>query len=102
MPSDGTTTQRGYDYQHKKLRKQYEPHVRSGQATCWRCLANGLPPEQARIKPGDDWDLGHDDHQLNPDGTRKVRGPEHIACNRATAGRHTALTGPPVDTSRRW
>lgn len=97
MPSNGSTTERGYDYEHKKLRKQIEPLVKAGKAHCWRCVANGLPPEQSLIKPGEPFDLGHDD-----DDRSRYRGPEHQACNRATAGRKAQFTGPPVDTSRPW
>lgn len=89
MPSEGTTKQRGYDYQHKKLREQIKPIVDAGKATCWRC---GQP-----ITAGEPWDLGHDD-----DDRTRYRGPEHQACNRATAGRQTTFNGPPVDTSRQW
>ncbi|MEC4836868.1 hypothetical protein R2362_20240 [Mycobacteroides chelonae] len=96
MPSEGTTTQRGYDYQHKKLRAQLKPEVEAGRATCWRC---GQP-----IRKGQAWDLGHDD-----DDRTKYRGPEHAHTadcsaggNRATAGRQTQFAGPPVDTSHPW
>jgi hypothetical protein len=97
MPSKGTTGQRGYDYQHQKLRKQVAPLVAAGKATCWRC--------SERIDPGQDWDLGHDD-----DDRTKYRGPEHAKAadcvmggNRATAGRQAQVfTGPPGDTSRAW
>lgn len=89
MPREGTTKQRGYDYQHKKLRAQVKQMVDAGKATCWRC---GEP-----IQPGADFDLGHDD-----DDRTKYRGPEHQACNRATAGRRAQFNGPPVDTSRPW
>ncbi|SRX93573.1 hypothetical protein MSP7336_01812 [Mycobacterium shimoidei] len=98
MPSKGTTNQRGYDYRHQRLRKQFEPLVRSGRAVCWRC---GLP-----IKPDAKWDLGHDDNDRT-----KYRGPEHVGreCpaggNRGTAGRGrgqaTTATGG-VDTTRQW
>lgn len=89
MPSKGTSKQRGYDYQHVKLRKQIKAHVDAGLATCWRC--------QQPIQRGQEWDLGHDD-----DDRTKYRGPEHQACNRATTGRRLAMTGPPIDTSRNW
>lgn len=63
-----------YGRDHKALRRRYEPIVKAGEATCWRC--------RRPIAPGDSWDLGHDD-----DDRTRYRGPEHAACNRATAGR---------------
>lgn len=97
MPSQGSTTRRGYDYQHKKLRAQLKPQVEAGQANCWRC--------GHRIELGQQWDLGHDDNDRT-----KYRGPEHALAddctaggNRATAGRRAPQNyGPPVDTSRLW
>ena len=70
----GTTTQRGYGTAHQAARNQWKPAVQTGGVTCWRCAQP--------IRPDQRWDLGHDDH----DRTR-YRGPEHIGCNRATAGR---------------
>ena len=74
MPSKGSTSARGYGHKHQQLRKQYQPLVASGKATCWRC---GEP-----IHPNQPWDLGHDDNNRN-----HYRGPEHVTCNRATSGR---------------
>jgi len=56
------------------LRKQLEESVASGMASCARC--------GERILPGEPWDLGHDDSNRG-----LYVGPEHRACNRATAGR---------------
>lgn len=95
MPKPGNTGQRGYGANHQRTRKQYEPLVRNGQATCWRCLANGLTTEQARIRPDEPWDLGHDDHDRSI-----YRGPEHRHCNRATKGRRDKHGH--ADTSRNW
>lgn len=81
------TTERGYGARHTRLRKRYEPTVRAGQATCWRC---GQP-----IKAEEPWDLGHDD-----DDRTQYRGPEHVACNRGAPGRRRASGG--IDNSRRW
>lgn len=93
-----TTRERGYGTAHKNLRKSYEKLVASGEALCWRCLENGLPEDQARIDPTDDWDLGHDDHDRT-----KYRGPEHVACNRGAPSRAKAgVTGPAFDHSRTW
>ena len=90
MPVKGKTDrERGYGYDHKKLRKQIAPEVNAGRTKCWRC---GL-----LIKAGDPWDLGHDD-----DDRSRYRGPEHQACNRATANRQTSAFGPAVDLSRNW
>lgn len=93
MPTNGNTTQRGYGTTHQKLRAKYQTAVDAGLARCWRCLENGATDEQARINPGDPWDLGHDDHDR-----RKYRGPEHVRCNRATKTRSNKQT----DTSRNW
>ncbi len=68
----GTSTERGYDADHRRLREQLEPIVAAGQAICWRC--------GNRIQPGTPWDLGHSDTDR-----RVTRGPEHAACNRATS-----------------
>lgn len=90
MPRKGSTTQRGYGAAHQKMRDRYEPVVRSGRATCWRC---GLP-----IPADSNWDLGHDDHDR-----RKYRGPEHVSCNRATRGRQARTSSQTsADTTRDW
>jgi hypothetical protein len=68
------TTARGYGAEHQKLRRRLAPQVEAGLVNCWRC---GDP-----IRPGEAWDLGHDDHDR-----RRYRGPEHVGCNRATASR---------------
>lgn len=85
MPTQGTTTQRGYGTAHQRLRARIARTVRAGNATCWRC--------NQPIAPDAKWDLGHDDYDRS-----QYMGPEHVACNRATSGRRT----PPIDTSRRW
>ena len=81
-----STTERGYGAAHKKLRAKTQLDVDAGIAYCWRCTK--------RIQPGTNWDLGHDD-----DDRTKYRGPEHVACNRATS---THKSGNVVDTSRQW
>nr|WP_232491111.1 AAA family ATPase [Mycobacterium dioxanotrophicus] len=104
MPSEGSTTKRGYGSAHQALRRRYQDHVATGQATCWRC---GRP-----IKPNQQWDLGHDDHDRT-----KYRGPEHARAkdcpaggNRATKGRNKRsgpnaiylVTGPPASGKSTW
>ena len=59
----------GYDYQ--VTRAQWKTKVDAGTEHCRRC--------GKWIRPGTPWDLGHDDL------SGEVRGPEHRACNRATA-----------------
>jgi hypothetical protein len=77
-----SSSKRGYGKRHKALRAAWAPQVAAGGVSCARC---GEP-----IVPAAPWDLGHDDHDR-----RRYSGPEHRACNRATAGR--AVKG-----SRRW
>lgn len=65
-------SKRGYGSAHRRLREIWGDRVKEGGIRCARC---GKP-----IRPGDKWDLGHDDVD------RKIyRGPEHQRCNRATA-----------------
>lgn len=66
--------QRGYGQAHRELRAQLAPIVEAGRVRCARC---GEP-----IAPGAAWDLGHVD-----DDRSRYAGPEHRACNRATAAR---------------
>jgi hypothetical protein len=65
---------RGYTPAHRAARAQLRPLVLAGGVKCARC---GRP-----IEPGQPWDLGHDDHDRS-----RYTGPEHRACNRATAAR---------------
>jgi len=64
----------GYGREHSDLRRRWAREVALGLVTCARCGES--------IAPSAPWDLGHDD----VDRSRYV-GPEHAACNRATAGR---------------
>lgn len=74
--------QRGYDHQHRQLRKQWQQRIDSGETVnCWRC---GEP-----IHPDTQWDLGHDDEDRNI-----TRGPEHATrCNRSAAGKKSTGWG---------
>lgn len=70
----GTRQQRGYGADHTARRAALAPLVATGNVKCWRCgeyIASDQP-----------FDLGHDDQDR-----AEYRGPEHVACNRATAGR---------------
>lgn len=73
MPSSGSTTARGYGYEHARRRKALRVLVESGQASCSRC---GRP-----IAPGALWDLDH-----LPDRSGYA-GPAHRSCNRAAGAR---------------
>lgn len=79
-----STTARGYGANHQKLRKQWQSRIDAGEkVVCWRCKEAG---KAHRIKPGDEWDLGHDD-----DDRGRYRGPECAKGNRATAGRKASV-----------
>ena len=69
----GTQAQRGYGIQHQRLRARWKRRLDREPWPCARC---GLP-----ILTGQPWDLGHADDR------KSWTGPEHQACNRATAGR---------------
>lgn len=69
----GTRQRRGYGAAHDRLKRHWAPKVAAGRVNCWRC--------GARISPLEPWDLGHLDDRSG------YGGPEHVACNRATAGR---------------
>jgi hypothetical protein len=102
-----STASRGYGHRHQQLRRQLAVQVAAGGVTCARC--------GELIRPGDPWDLGHDDHDRT-----HYSGPEHRRCNRATANRPRRpmyqddlearifwgpppdLSGRPVRWSRAW
>jgi hypothetical protein len=77
-----TMEQRGYGAVHYAVRKRLKPFVDSGMAHCARC---GM-----QIKAGEPWDLGHTEDRMG------WSGPEHRACNRATAAHRVRKR------SRRW
>lgn len=70
----GSRQQRGYGRDYDRTRRRWAPLVGTGTVPCTRC--------HAPIPPGTPWDLGHHDHDRTI-----ITGPEHQACNRATAGR---------------
>ncbi len=62
----------GYGRAHIAQRRMLAPFVEAGCTRCARC--------GELIKRGEPWDLGHD-----PVDRLRYWGPEHRACNRATA-----------------
>ena len=76
-----TPEARGYDAQHRASRRAWQARLDTGEhVTCWRC--------GAAIERGDEWDLGHDDHDRSI-----TRGPEHRdRCNRSAAGKSAHAT----------
>ena len=70
--SSTSTSKQGYGWKHQKLRNRWAREVARGQVDCARC---GEP-----IWPEEPWDLGHVDGDKG-----RYAGPEHRACNRATA-----------------
>ena len=100
MTRPPTQRERGYGYQHKKLRASLAPRVDAGLIDCWRC--------GQRIKAGEPWDLGHAERVKGTSSEhrgdhRAIAGPEHQSCNRATNGRErNANHEPPVDVTRQW
>jgi hypothetical protein len=77
-----TRKDRGYGEAHVRLRRRWAREVKLGGVACARC---GL-----LIGPSEPWDLGHDDADRS-----RYNGPEHRACNRATASADRR-------SSRRW
>ena len=58
-PPRGTREQRGYGYQHQKLRAATSHAVAAGNVRCARC--------HQPIHPGQAWDLDHTDY--GPEGS---------------------------------
>ncbi len=89
------TKLRGYGGDHQAKRRAAARLVASGAARCARgadCFYAELVDGKlvgGLIKPGEPFDLGHDDVDRS-----KYSGPEHRRCNRATAGRRRR--------SRKW
>jgi hypothetical protein len=77
VPSAGSTTERGYGRAHQLKRAEWQKVIDAGAGECARC--------HEPIKPGDEWDLGHDDHDRS-----KYNGPECVPCNRRAGGRNGA------------
>jgi hypothetical protein len=74
-----------YGTAHKRIRERAKERVDAGVAACARC--------GRLIRPGEPWDMGHDDFDRN-----QYSGPEHRRCNRSTYGRASR----PLRFSRDW
>lgn len=72
MPTTGSTSARGYGYDHQRVRASLAPFVAAGEAACARC--------GRLIVPGTPWDLGHTQDR------QAYTGPEHRRCNRRDGG----------------
>jgi hypothetical protein len=92
MPTPGSTSGRGYGYQHQRLREALLPTAYG--TPCPRCGETMLP--------GQPLDLDHDDDRTG------YRGMAHASCNRragsANAHARTSYEPDPEDpcTSRPW
>jgi hypothetical protein len=73
----GSRQDRGYDADYDRERRRWAPKVEAGQTHC-HAIVCVMPARW--ICPGTPWDLGHDDQ-------RRIRGPEHMRCNRSAGGK---------------
>ena len=85
MPKPGGTVARGYNSQHKAVRRTMKQQVDAGLAVCSICGGG--------INPTDPWDADHTDDRTG------YRGPAHRHCNRR-AGAIKGNTGR--QTLKRW
>lgn len=74
MPTQGSTTERGYGYPHQRAKRAVTPTVDAGKAWCAEPICE-LPTRW--IQPGTPWDMAHD--RANPG---HYLGPAHQHCNR--------------------
>jgi hypothetical protein len=77
VPTNRTTTSRGYGGDHKAERERWRPVVEAGQAQC--AAVTCLEPSRD-IAPDAAWDLDHNDARTG------YRGPAHALCNRSAGG----------------
>ena len=69
----GSSTQRGYDSAHRRLRAAWQALIDRGEVVhCARCGA---------LITGTSWQLGHDDNDRT-----KYNGPECASCNASAGG----------------
>lgn len=86
MPTAGSTNDRGYGWDHQRLREHWAPQVKAGLVACHAavCVMPGrwIPPDAP-------WDLGHTDDR------RGYTGPEHRRCNRRAGAALRSAKPPP-------
>ena len=70
-----STSQRGYGYDHQRLRDRLKPFVEAGMVRCARC--------GRLIEPCTPFDLGH----VDGSGRTLYQGIEHRTCNRRAGGK---------------
>lgn len=86
-----TTSERGYGWEHQKLRARWRRDADAGRAVCARCGGYIAPKGDACPRCGKTscrWDLGHVDQDRTA-----YQGVEHACCNRATAAHRKARRG---------
>jgi hypothetical protein len=94
MATPGGTTDRGYGYDHQKMRRKWAPIVKRGSVLCSRYGEDPLCP--GLIQPEDEWHLDHDNDRTD------YRGPAHAPCNeRAGAVKRWQTVTRPL-TIREW
>ena len=92
LPGRPSPEQRGYDHRHRALRARWAPRVAAGLVDCTApvCLVE-RDGGQRRIRPGQPWDLGHDETDR-----RRYAGPQHASCNRGMSKRAPDTVTPAV------
>lgn len=81
-------TQAIYDREHRNTREELAPLVLAGGVRCARC---GDP-----IRPGQPWDLDHDDTDKS-----RYRGPSHRWCNQSAGGARAHAASVDVELPER-
>jgi hypothetical protein len=90
----GYTTRNGWGHMHQQRRRQLEPLVRSGAATCVRC---GQP-----IQPHEPFHLDHDDDRTGYRGASHARCNLQAAANKTNGNRRNGLLPVTLRWSHRW
>jgi hypothetical protein len=92
-PYTESSTARGYDSKHSRVRDTWLPTIAAGHGHCHATTC--LEPTRW-IQPGTAWDMGH-----TPDRTTWT-GPEHRRCNRSAGGKSRGKKRRLALTAARW